>query len=230
MMIARFKAAFARALPHLPKQELGWRLHFVMGALSYTLAGTDALKLIAALNPRDADNDEMLLRRLAPFLIAGLKAPLPELDELDGEDAAQATTEPLMLTLIWILAVVVVFFALAYVNVAGWAWTLAVAAALAVAWIAHLLPALALLSPGRRAGPAGAPAQPGAAAAQADQRRRPRRVPQDAAADVADRARSDRSGHRVVGWRVVLRTPRLEQAARDTAAQAQCRRAAFHRP
>jgi AcrR family transcriptional regulator len=88
VMITRFKAAFARALPHLPKKELSWRLHFVMGALSYTLAGTDALRLIAALNPRDSDNDEMLLRRLAPFLIAGLKAPLPELDELDGEDAA----------------------------------------------------------------------------------------------------------------------------------------------
>ena len=53
-MIARFKAAFGRALPKLPKKELSWRLHFVMGALSYTLAGTDALKLIAALNPRDA--------------------------------------------------------------------------------------------------------------------------------------------------------------------------------
>ena len=89
LMIARFKAAFGRALPHLPKKELGWRLHFVMGALSYTLAGTDALKLIAALNPRDAANDEALLRRLAPFLIAGLKAPLPDVDALDGEDAAK---------------------------------------------------------------------------------------------------------------------------------------------
>jgi len=89
LMIARFKAAFGRALPHLPKKELGWRLHFVMGALSYTLAGTDALKLIAALNPRDAGNDEALLRRLAPFLIAGLKAPLPDVDALDGEDAAK---------------------------------------------------------------------------------------------------------------------------------------------
>jgi len=88
VMIGRFKAAFGRALPHLPKKELSWRLHFVMGALSYTLAGTDALKLIAALNPREAGNDEMLLRRLAPFLIAGLKAPLPDLDELDGMDAA----------------------------------------------------------------------------------------------------------------------------------------------
>lgn len=87
-MIGRFKAAFGRALPQLPKKELSWRLHFVMGALSYTLAGTDALKLIAALNPREASNDELLLRRLAPFLIAGLKAPLPDLDELDGMDAA----------------------------------------------------------------------------------------------------------------------------------------------
>jgi AcrR family transcriptional regulator len=88
VMIARFKAAFGRALPHLPRKELSWRLHFVMGALSYTLAGADALKLIAALNPRESNNDEALLRRLAPFLIAGLKAPLPDLDELDGEDAA----------------------------------------------------------------------------------------------------------------------------------------------
>ena|SRR5438067_3427201 len=84
MMIARFKAAFGRALPQLPKKELSWRLHFVMGALSFTLAGTDALKLIAALS-QGRTNDEMLLRRLAPFLIAGLKAPLPDLSELDGE-------------------------------------------------------------------------------------------------------------------------------------------------
>lgn len=88
IMIARFKAAFGRALPHLPRKELAWRLHFVMGALSYTLAGVDALKLIAALNPREADDDEALLRRLAPFLIAGLKAPLPDLVPRDGEDAA----------------------------------------------------------------------------------------------------------------------------------------------
>src|SRR4029077_8186982 len=64
VMIARFKTAFGRALPHLPKKELSWRLHFVMGALSYTLAGTDALRLIAALSPREAGNDEMLLHRL----------------------------------------------------------------------------------------------------------------------------------------------------------------------
>ena len=76
-MIGRYKEAFGRALPHLGKQELTWRLHFVMGALSYTLAGTDALKLFAQMTgtERDRDNDELLLQRLAPFLVAGLKAP-----------------------------------------------------------------------------------------------------------------------------------------------------------
>jgi AcrR family transcriptional regulator len=84
-MIARFKAAFGRALPHLPRKELSWRLHFIMGALSYTLAGTDALKIISELNPLATDNDEILLRRLAPFLLAGLTAPLPDLNDVTRE-------------------------------------------------------------------------------------------------------------------------------------------------
>ncbi|MBL8511272.1 MAG: TetR family transcriptional regulator [Betaproteobacteria bacterium] len=75
-MIARFRAAFTRALPHVPREELSWRLHFVMGALSYTLAGTDALKMIAQYQPDDADNDELVLKRLAPFLAAGLRCPV----------------------------------------------------------------------------------------------------------------------------------------------------------
>ena len=89
VMIARFKAAFALALPELPPKELSWRLHFIMGALSYTLAGTDALKLIAEATPADSGNDELLLRRLAPFLLAGLQSPMPESSAagraLDGE-------------------------------------------------------------------------------------------------------------------------------------------------
>jgi AcrR family transcriptional regulator len=84
-MIARFKSAFARTLPHLPAKELSWRLHFLMGALSYTLAGTDVLKLISAINPVDVDNDELLLKRLGPFLVAGLQAPLGEMTELSSK-------------------------------------------------------------------------------------------------------------------------------------------------
>jgi AcrR family transcriptional regulator len=72
-MINRYKEAFLRALPHLSRQELTWRLHFVMGALSYTLAGTDALRMLS--QAASTDNEELMLQRLAPFLVAGLKAP-----------------------------------------------------------------------------------------------------------------------------------------------------------
>lgn len=85
VMIARFKRAFGRALPDLPKRELSWRLHFIMGALSYTLAGTDVLKLLAELSPADPQNDELLLHRLAPFLLAGLTTPV-----LDVHDVTNA--------------------------------------------------------------------------------------------------------------------------------------------
>jgi AcrR family transcriptional regulator len=92
--IARFKDAFARALPEIVPRELSWRLHFMLGALAYTLAGTDAWRLIAALSQDDAarpTNDQLLLRRLAPFLIAGLQAPLPD---LSGEDPIVSAADP----------------------------------------------------------------------------------------------------------------------------------------
>ena len=74
-MIGRYKEAFHKALPQLSRQELTWRLHFVMGALSYTLLGADLLKLFEQVTPGQGHNDELLLQRLAPFLVAGLKAP-----------------------------------------------------------------------------------------------------------------------------------------------------------
>ena len=83
-MIARFKTAFGRALPHLPKKELSVAQERVFAYVD-TLAGTDVLKLIAELNPKEASNDEILLRRLAPFLLAGLKAPLLDLSEVTRE-------------------------------------------------------------------------------------------------------------------------------------------------
>lgn len=87
-MIGRYKEAFHKALPHLSRQELTWRLHFVMGALSYTLLGADLLKLFDQVTPGSRDNDELLLQRLAPFLVAGLKAPalgnVPRLELVSG--------------------------------------------------------------------------------------------------------------------------------------------------
>ncbi|TMG85700.1 MAG: acyl-CoA dehydrogenase [Betaproteobacteria bacterium] len=50
-----------------------------------------------------------------------------------------------MLTVLWLFAVIVGFFALAYINAAGWAWTVAIGAALAAAWAMHAIPLLAML-------------------------------------------------------------------------------------
>jgi AcrR family transcriptional regulator len=76
-VVVRFKQALAAALPQVPDQELTWRMHFMFGALSYTMAGNDALKLIATCNLEGADEPESIIARLIPFLAAGLQASVP---------------------------------------------------------------------------------------------------------------------------------------------------------
>ncbi len=72
----RYKAAFERALPQMPREELVWRMHFMFGTLSYTLAATDAVQLIAGCKPEDRHDARLLENRLTAFLAAGLTAPL----------------------------------------------------------------------------------------------------------------------------------------------------------
>jgi AcrR family transcriptional regulator len=72
----RFKAAFERALPQMPRDELVWRMHFMFGTLAYTLAATDTVQLIAGCKPEDRHDARLLESRLAAFLLAGLRAPL----------------------------------------------------------------------------------------------------------------------------------------------------------
>jgi AcrR family transcriptional regulator len=74
--MARYKAAFERALPELPKDELIWRMHFMFGTLAYTLAATDTVQLIAGCKPEDRYDAALLEERLTAFLQAGLIAPL----------------------------------------------------------------------------------------------------------------------------------------------------------
>jgi AcrR family transcriptional regulator len=78
-VVLRFKAALVRALPELAEPELVWRMHFMFGAMSYSMAGNDALQLIATCNVEGADDAEAIIARLIPFLTAGLQAPLPAL-------------------------------------------------------------------------------------------------------------------------------------------------------
>jgi AcrR family transcriptional regulator len=76
-VVVRFKEALVRALPHLPEQELVWRMHFMFGAMSYAMAGNDALQLISTCDVEGAEDAQAIICRLVPFLTAGLQAPLP---------------------------------------------------------------------------------------------------------------------------------------------------------
>lgn len=75
-VMERYKAAFERVLPQMPREELVWRMHFMFGTLSYTLAATDTVQLIAGCKPEDRYDARLLEERLTAFLAAGLNAPL----------------------------------------------------------------------------------------------------------------------------------------------------------
>lgn len=88
-VIDRYKLALFRALPDVPRAEIVWRLHFMLGAMSYAIAGTDVLQVVTGCelgDISDADVDDKvaakrLADRLMPFLLGGLRAPLPEFSD-----------------------------------------------------------------------------------------------------------------------------------------------------
>ena len=72
--VDRFLSALYRALPEVGRTEILWRFHFMMGAMSYAIAGTDALQLLAG--KFDDEDPARLAPRLMSFLLGGLRAPL----------------------------------------------------------------------------------------------------------------------------------------------------------
>jgi AcrR family transcriptional regulator len=84
-VLERYKQAMFRSLPDVPKAEIVWRFHFMLGATSYAIAGTDTLRLVTdwQVDEGSAAQDENLLPRLMSFLIGGLRAPLPQFEK-DG--------------------------------------------------------------------------------------------------------------------------------------------------
>jgi len=73
----RYKRAFAEALPEVPAHDLSMRLHFMLDAISSTLASEDARRLMAAVDAvghGKPSDDVDFLARFAPFLAAALRA------------------------------------------------------------------------------------------------------------------------------------------------------------
>ena len=86
----RYKEALFKALPDVPKAEIVWRFHFMLGATSYAIVGTDALRLVTDWQIEEADavdRIDRLVPRLMSFLLGGLRSPLPQYTDVavDGK-------------------------------------------------------------------------------------------------------------------------------------------------
>ncbi len=84
-VIERYKKELFRALPEVPPEEIIWRFHLMLGAMSYAIAGTDALQVVTGcevdMNNDGPDAAAQLAARVMPFLLGGLRAPLPQFQQ-----------------------------------------------------------------------------------------------------------------------------------------------------
>lgn len=86
----RFFEAFARALPHLSRNELGMRLHFALKALSGVLASEDMDELISALCMGEPVSDSLMLARLIAFVSPMLTVPFDNREHIRGVEQIMA--------------------------------------------------------------------------------------------------------------------------------------------
>jgi AcrR family transcriptional regulator len=73
----KFIDAFTQALPELPRAEVEWRFHFMLGAMFYTMADSGRIQALTKgrIDPGDV---KRALSHMIPFLAAGFRsAPVP---------------------------------------------------------------------------------------------------------------------------------------------------------
>jgi AcrR family transcriptional regulator len=78
-VVERFTTALGRALPHLERSEVFWRMLFMVGSMAHTMSLSDKLPDISC-GVCEAADVEATIRRLVPFVAAGLRAPAPVLE------------------------------------------------------------------------------------------------------------------------------------------------------
>jgi AcrR family transcriptional regulator len=78
--VQRSHSAFINALhgclPHLSRETLMWRLHFIVGALTFGLRVPGPLRAFSK-GRCDPENLEMALAQIIPYAVAGFAAPEP---------------------------------------------------------------------------------------------------------------------------------------------------------
>jgi len=69
----KFIDALAEALPELPRAEVEWRFHFMLGAMFYTMADSGRIQALTK-GRIDPGNVKRALRHMIPFLAAGFRS------------------------------------------------------------------------------------------------------------------------------------------------------------
>lgn len=70
----RYLQLLNEAAPSLPPLELFWRLHFMLGAAAFSMAGLKPLGRIIETNFAVQTSSEQVLQLLVPFMAAGMRA------------------------------------------------------------------------------------------------------------------------------------------------------------
>jgi AcrR family transcriptional regulator len=81
ILTKRFDAAFLRAVPGLPPEELPWRIMFFIGAMHFGIDLWTTFDQRPASNPQIQPkklNPEELIQRLVAFVTAGMAASVPK--------------------------------------------------------------------------------------------------------------------------------------------------------
>ena len=91
--LSRFFDAFQQTLPQLPRHELGFRLHFAMGAVAGVLASSNTNRLVHDFTRGQADDEAVVIGRLAALMVAALNAPLPDTEQLNALKAIIARAD-----------------------------------------------------------------------------------------------------------------------------------------
>ncbi|NRD73677.1 TetR/AcrR family transcriptional regulator [Shewanella sp. VB17] len=76
--LTQFVKAVAESTPHIPPAEMFWRLHFTLGTVVFTMASADALIEIAAADFKEHNDIEAVIRKMIPYLSAGVSVPVNE--------------------------------------------------------------------------------------------------------------------------------------------------------
>ncbi|NRB25109.1 TetR/AcrR family transcriptional regulator [Shewanella sp.] len=74
--LTQFVKAVADSAPHIPPAEMFWRLHFTLGTVVFTMASADALTEIAAADFGEHNDIEAVIRKVIPYLSAGVAVPV----------------------------------------------------------------------------------------------------------------------------------------------------------